>query len=310
MKTKQELEQFFDREILPNLSPLQKHLGKERANLMSVLYMFVFLFILFIAGQPMFYLPIFFGYVLYLFFVADKNNPEKERQMLATYQRLVAKPIIIEMEPTLRYSPFHGVLYTDILASKLAYADPTKKFIANNLITYKNDDIPVRLSHIYLEHKNEEGDYVPVLGGLFAVTDARRPVEGTTIVSFDIAERFLGFVGQGLQPKKRYWGLEKTRLDSPGFEKEYVVHASDPIEAHYLLSHTVMEKLTHLIQEYKLFPRLSFVKDKIYVAVLSGGFFQPLSASGQLTFKDVELSINSLEFAREVIKVIHHHHHL
>jgi len=308
MKSKKELEQFFDREILPNLSQLQKHLSKNHANFMSFLFMFAFLFILFVLGQTALFLTAFFGYVFYIFIVADKNTPEKERRVLATYQRLVAKPIINKMDPTLKYSPFRGVAYTDILASRLADDNPAKKFIANNLITYENDDSPVRLSHIFLEHKNEKGDYVPVLGGLLAVTDARRPVKGTTIVSFDIAERFLGFVGQGLQPKKMYWGLEKTRLDSPGFEKQYVVHASDPIEAHYLLTHTVMEKLTQLIEEYGLFPRLAFVKDKIYVAVLSGGFFQPLSASGQLTFKDIKQSINSLEFTREVIKVIHHHH--
>ena len=310
MKTKEELERFFQREILPNISIPQAQQGNEKKKRMIFGGFFVAMLILVLAKQAALSFLLFFGFIVYSVFTRDKSSYKKRRRTIGSYQRLVVKPLINAIDPTLNYSPSRGVSYDAILASRLVEDHHTKKFTANNLLTYQNDGLPVRLSHVYLEHKDEEGDYVPALAGLFAVTEARRPAAGKTIVSFDLAERFLGFVGQGLQYKSMYRGLEKIRLDSPGFEKQYVVHASDRIEANYLLSYTVMEKLTQLIEEYKLFPRISFVKDKVYVVVLDHGFFQPFSWSKQLRFKDVEQSIDALYFAREVIKAIHHHHRL
>jgi hypothetical protein len=310
MKTKDELERFFQREILPNISIPQAQPDKAKKNRMLFGGFFAALFVLALAKQAALSFLLFFGFIVYFVFTRDKSSSKKRRRTIRSYQRLVVKPLINEIDPTLHYSPSRGVSYNGILASKLVEHYHTKRFTANNLITYENDGLSVRLSHVYLEHKVKEGDYAPALAGLFAVTDARRPATGKTIVSFDLAERFLGFVGQGLQFKTMYRGLEKIRLDSPGFEKQYVVHASDRIEANYLLSHTVMEKLTQLIEEYRLFPRISFVKDKVYVAVLDHGFFQPFSWSKQLRFKDLEKSIDALCFAREVIKAIHHHHRL
>jgi len=300
-----ELKQFFEREILPNIPSDRKEHGSDSLKGPLFIVLFAVMGVLLLAGKVKLFVLVLLLTLLVYSVVATGHRPGRRQRTLKRFQRLVAAPLIRAIDPDLVYNPYRGVSYRDILASKLADDFPSKTFTANNLLTYDSDGLPVRLSHVMLEH-HEEGEEVPVLGGLFAVTEARRPAEGTTIVSFDLAEKYLGFVGLGLQPKAMYRGLERIRLDSSGFEKQYVVHGSDPIEANFLLSHTVMEKLEKLIEEYRVFPRISFVGDKIYIAVLNGGFFQPFS----WTFNDLKYSINALHFAREAIRALHHHHRL
>ncbi|UFS63578.1 DUF3137 domain-containing protein [Sulfurimonas sp. HSL-3221] len=305
MKTLAELEQVFELQIQPHIPP--ERTIPLNGTLKAVLFtsLFAVTGVLLLAGMPKIAVLVLLFFALIYSILATRRKPGRRRRTLKSFQRLAVAPLLRAIDPALKYNPYGGIAYRDILASKLADDFPAKTYEANNLLTYDNDGLPVRMSHVMLEH-HEAGEKVPVLGGLFGMTAARRPVEGTTIVSFDLAEKHLGFLGSGLQPKAMYRGLERIRLDSSGFEKEYVVHGSDPIEANFLLSHTVMEKLEELIREYRVFPRIAFVGDTIYIAVLNGGFFQPFS----WTFNDLKQSINALNFAREAIKAIHHHHRL
>ena len=303
MKTLAELKQLFEQEIQPKIPPEQTIPENDALKAPLFTTLFAILGVLFLAGEVKVAVLVLLFSVLMYTIVATGRRPGRRRRTLKSFQRLVAAPLLRAIDPALRYNPYRGISYHDILASKMADDFPAKTFVANNLLTYDNHGIPVKMSHVMLEH-HEEGEKVPVLGGLFGVTAARRPVEGTTIVSFDLAEKYLGFLGLGLQPKAMYRGLERIRLDSSGFEKQYVVHGNDPIEANFLLSHTVMERLEELIKEYRVFPRISFVGDSVYIVVLNGGFLQPFS----WTFNDLKYSINALNFAREAIKAIHHHH--
>jgi hypothetical protein len=305
LKTMRELQQLFEEEILPTIPAERKARGSASLKSPFFIILFAVMGVLLLAGKVKISMAVLLFTLLIYTIVSTGGRRGREQRTFKTYQRLVAAPLIRAIDPALKYNPYRGISYREILASKMADDFPVKTFAANNLLTYHNDGLPVRLSHVMLEH-HEEGEKVPVLGGLFAVTAARRPTEGTTIVSFDLAEKYLGFVGLGLQHKAMYWGLERIRLDSSGFEKEFVVHGNDPIEANFLLSHTVMEKLEELIKEYRVFPRISFVGDKIYIAVLGNGFLQPYS----WTFSNLKQSINALNFAREAIKAIHHHHRL
>jgi hypothetical protein len=307
LKSISELRRFFDREILPNIPAKQKDMARSESIKGAVMvFLFVLLFVLLITEHIKLMLLV-FGITFIVYFVLlSENDQEQERRTLNSYQRLVAAPLLRAIDPELEYTPYRGISYYDLQASKLVKDHPSKTFTSNNLVRYENGGTPVRLSHVMLEHKDDEEDNVPVFCGLFGVTDARRPARGTTIVSFDLAEKHLGFVGQGLQHKTNASGLERIRLDSSGFEKHYVVYSSDPIEANYLLSHTVMEKLTYLIEKYRVLPRISFVGNTIYIAVLGNGFFQPSS----WTFKEAEGSINALAFTRKAVEAIHHHHRL
>lgn len=222
------------------------------------------------------------------------------------YQHYVVAPLIKRMNPSARYIPNKGLHYKSVIRSQLVDEMPSTKFSSNNFISYGDQGLAVRFAHIEILKKSAN-DIYPVTVGLFGITDTFRPVKGRTIITFDLAEKHFGFVGQGVQRDEKYHGLKKMRLDSSAFEKQYIVYSDDPIEANFLLSFTVMEKLAHLIEKYSIHPMISFTGDKIYLIVHSFGFFQYFD---DWTFDATERSIKSLGFAMEAFKAIHHHHKL
>ncbi|MBN2894584.1 MAG: DUF3137 domain-containing protein [Campylobacterales bacterium] len=160
-------------------------------------------------------------------------------------------------------------------------------------------------------HDDDHGRNEEFLG-LFAVTPFTKKLHGTTQVTFDLAEKHLGFAGKGIQQRSKQ-GLKRITLDNTAFEKEFVVYASDPIEANFILTHTVMEQLTQLVRSYRAYVTLTFDKDRLYIAILNGyGFFQPITELGfskrELSFKDVERGIDALELAYKIVERLRHHH--
>jgi len=56
-------------------------------------------------------------------------------------------------------------------------------------------------------------------------------------------------------------------MDNVDFEKEFVVYATDQIEARYILSHTLMEKLLAFKKKSGHSLSISFVRGNIYLAL-------------------------------------------
>ncbi|MBN2896011.1 MAG: DUF3137 domain-containing protein [Campylobacterales bacterium] len=301
MKSKHELKQFFDQEILPDLpSETMLHSAKMFLpifggfSLLSWILLDFHLHVIFGIAFTTF-VALFWWYVTYVL-------PKIEQK----YQRLVINPMLNAIDPTMRHIPNRGIRETQIKDSRIIPDKLYNTMRSSNLISYQNDSIPVTLSHVELTAKKNDDDDSTPFQGLFAVTEARRSIKGTTIILFDVMEKHLGFVGGGLQLSSLRGELRKIRLDSSGFEKQYLVYSSDPIEANYLLTFTVMEKLTQLIAKYGLYPVISFVKDKIYIAIMEPSFLR----SNGWNFEGLEPSLNALGYTLEAIEAIHHHHRL
>lgn len=299
MKSRDELKKFFDQEILPHL-PRQfvPHSAKNFLPIFggAFLLMSVLIYIDLTIGMIAFV-----AFNLWFWWYIKIALPKMEQR----YHRLVVVPMIHAIDPTIRHIPNRGIREAQFKDAQML-PDRSYIFSSSNLLTYQNDGIEVKLSRIALDTKTSDGDEDTIFSGLFAITDARRSIKGTTIISFDIMEKHFGFVGRGLQFSSIRNNLKKIRLDSSEFEKEYIVYTTDPIEANFLLTFTVMEKLTHLIRQYQLFPAISFVKDKIYIAIDEPSFLR----SNGWTFEGIEPTLNALSYTMETIEAIHRHHRL
>lgn len=258
------------------------------------------------------------------------DNPKVK----ARYQRLVVRPLLNAIDYRLQYTPERGLPYSDLKRSQLASTMPFSRYVSDNFISYKNKGIPVAIANVslmrrgsnsnsfpgmgglfnipvstakvsFMEQKSN-GDDIPVMQGLLCVTNVNRKIEGSTIVTLDPAEKHLGFLGQAIQPDVWYGGLKKVYLDNTAFEKKFAVYSSDPVEANYLLSFTVMQALVQLSEKYNVSPHISFMRDKMYIMLDNHNLFEATDYS----FETAEKSIRRLFFIMEAIKAIHEHHEL
>ena len=91
----------------------------------------------------------------------------------------------------------------------------------------------------------------------------------------DTAERLFGALGhalQGLNPSRD----QLVKLENPDFERAFVVYASNQIEARYILTPALMERILEYQRRTGAELRLGFVDSCVYVAIPeSGELFEP-----------------------------------
>jgi hypothetical protein len=127
----------------------------------------------------------------------------------------------------------------------------------------------------------------------------KKNISGTVCIYPDFGEKYLGFVGKSIQKSRRN-NLDKVTLDSLEFEKEFVVYADNPIDANYILTHSMMERILDLKKNINDQIYISFQKQNVYIAVNNfGGIFQyqvniDFNKERVLTFENIEQHIDLL----------------
>ena len=108
----------------------------------------------------------------------------------------------------------------------------------------------VLFSELHVERKETSRDskgntstrWVTVFRGLFVVMDFHKDFRGETMVVTDVAESMFGWLGRKLQNISG----DLVRLENPAFEKAFKVRSTDQVEARYLLTPAMQERLLEL----------------------------------------------------------------
>ncbi len=126
----------------------------------------------------------------------------------------------------------------------------------------------VTAKHLNITHteKGTKEEYTTIFSGIFIVADFNKNFLTHTLVLPDTAEKLFGKFGQTLQSigagKKKL-----VRLENPEFEKEFCVYADDQVEARYILTPALMERILAYKRKWKSKISLSFCDSKVYLAI-------------------------------------------
>ena len=126
---------------------------------------------------------------------------------------------------------------------------------------------------------------------------------GSTFVVPDTTEKFFGpMVAQWMQSNK-LGNATLIQLDDPEFEKHFAIYSDDQIEAHYLLTPTMMERLLAIKKQAKSNLSVSFRDDKIYLAIhFNKDLFEPDINQSLLDYKQAAEYIETLRLAIGVVE--------
>ncbi|MBW8200587.1 DUF3137 domain-containing protein [Flagellimonas abyssi] len=102
--------------------------------------------------------------------------------------------------------------------------------------------------------------------GMFAVVDFNKKFKGYTIVLPDAMEKRVGYLAKNLQTLNAARG-ELVHLEDMEFENDFMVYSTDQVEARYILSTSLMEKITRLKRKIDKPIMLSFNKNKLYLGI-------------------------------------------
>lgn len=254
------------------------------------------------------------------------------------FAALVAGGLIFLINKKRYHDNFHkevipkivGNQITDMTYSRKSYVSKND-FLESNLFNYKNyyrytgedyikgklEDQQVEFSNLHVYKRNKNDHDITLFAGLFAVAQFPKPIKGSIVILPDTAENVFGSTfGNFLQERFSYFsrnGYELVRLENPEFEKHLVVYATDQVEARYVLSTSLMERITNFynkISGYRML-KLAINQDKLYIAIHdytgSGKFIDPSLFGGSCQhpylYRELILDVN---LVRDTLKTIYH----
>ena len=115
-----------------------------------------------------------------------------------------------------------------------------------------------------LERKSDD-DYVTIFSGQIMEIDLRKKFLGRTVVLRD----------RGLFNMRKKKGMERVGLADPAFEKIFEAYSTDQVEARYLLTPAVIQKivdLEHSVDGSQI--RFAFIDSKLYIVVATEDMFE------------------------------------
>lgn len=200
------------------------------------------------------------------------------REFRAEFKNRIIRAILRHINKDLRYSGYSRIKRSEYMASGIFTRNPD---------TYRGEDlIKGEIEHtafefsevhaqIYVKDSKGRRRRQNQFKGLFFRADFNKHLQHKTVIVPDIAERFLGDLGQQLQ-KMSIGRDDLVQLENPEFEKVFAVYSSDQVEARYVLSPKLMEKLLAYHERHELTPSLSFTGNYVYVALpITKDFFEP-----------------------------------
>ena len=151
----------------------------------------------------------------------------------------------------------------------------------------KNDKIAYEFSQLYVMKKEvkksngkTETSITDLFKGIFYKADFNKYFSGETFVVPDISREFFGsYLGEMLNKKTEGLVRQQTKLvylEDVEFEKLFAVFSTDQQEARYILSPSLMQKITALKNKFSNDVYLAFRNGSVYIAVSnSRDFFAP-----------------------------------
>lgn len=300
MKTISELTDFYYTSLLPTLKELesQRNAIKQRFIVLCVILATIAVFIA--MSIKMDYLFILIGYLA----ICSITYKLLIKDFVPEFKQKVIKPLIGAIDPMLVYDAESFVSENSFDTSSLF--SKSDKYSGNDLVSGVIDGIKIEFSDVHAQKKeqNSKGQdhWSTIFQGLFIIADFNKKFKTQTVVLPDLAQNSFGLlIGSWLQ-SHNFSRDKLVKLDNPLFEKEFVVYSGDQIEARYLLSHSLMEKLLAFKQKSQKKIYISFTGNKIYIAInYNKDLFEPSVFSSLMEYKSVMEYIKTLHLAIGVV---------
>lgn len=305
MKPIENLRDFYQSTLIGRLQELEnkrKALVKRIIPTICIVSPCI-IFLLFLGFKAAIFLfPVIFALIYFFRFLGPikEYTSEFKSQIIARIVTFIDENLQYESQKYISSSLFRG---SDIF--KVA----PDRYCGDDFVSGKIKDTSFQFSEIHAEYKTETTDskgrrqehWHTIFKGIFFIGDFNKRFKGKTVVLPDNLEKLFGNMGSVMQG----WNLMRSqlvKLDDPEFEKLFVVYSDDQIEARYILSMSLMKRIVDFKNKTKKQIYLSFVGNKIFVAVpYTRNLFEPSIFKTVLDFNPIQQYCEDLQLAVGII---------
>ena len=220
---------------------------------------------------------------IFLFLMVNSLN-EQKNLYISEYKNNIIKKMVENMGTTFEYSPNSSLSLNEYYESRI-FEHEVDRFHGEDMITGKIDKTVIKFSEMHTEYKKEYRDskgnkrteWITIFKGILFIADFNKEFSHYVLVLPDYAERAFGKFGQLLQSLgTKFSDKELVKMENVEFEKLFAVYSPDQVEARYILTPLMMEKLVEFRNKVGKDIYVSFNNSNVYFAVpFNEDLFEP-----------------------------------
>lgn len=179
------------------------------------------------------------------------------------------------IQKDMNYQATGGLLQQQFVESKLFTYQridtyKCRDYFANADKTFEGSYLDVMQIEETHSNGKSETKYSQLFKGYLFVTDFNKQTQGETYVFPDSARIMFGEnTAERINALIHRPALKLAIMEDPEFEKLFAVYSTDAVEARFILSPKLIERITELKQHFYQDIHISFLQNKIYLAISS-----------------------------------------
>lgn len=182
-------------------------------------------------------------------------------ELSAFYKSDIIARVINSFCENATFNPNGGIREETFISSGLFSASPDR-YHTEDLITGCIDKTDFNCAEVYAEEKhvtcdskgNRQEHWTDIFKGFFFIADFHKDFSGETTIYRDSLF-------------KLHFNGKRVKLENVDFEKHFDVYATNQVEARYLLSPLMMERLVELDKKFDGDITVSFRNSKVIIAI-------------------------------------------
>jgi hypothetical protein len=234
-------------------------------------------------------------------FIFISKSSNKFNHYRYDYKQNVISLVLKSVDDSLEIDYMSGLSERDFINAQLFTQEPDR---------YRSEDqvhgiagkTRFSFSEVHAEYKTvtqtkngRQEHWHDILKGIVFTADFNKNFNGITVVRpKDIGSSIGAWISSTI-PLFSASGRNLVQLESPEFNKEFITHSTDQVEARYILTPSLMERLCELNNRCNYTISLSFIDSSVYIAFpLEKDYFEP----------PVHKTLLGAEFISEDLEVI------
>jgi hypothetical protein len=318
MKTLDEFKTFYDEQMLMDLGPLEQRRRQVLNRSIKIfLFALVAIFLLVVIylkfgaqstneNTSMYY--IIAGIVIVIAAVIVGSTWASDKTFYTDFKTQVVERIVKYISPDLVYEPKNFVGSDSFERSRI-FLQGVDRYKGDDMVRGKIDKTQIWFSEVKAEYKttttdskgNRKTTWHTIFQGMFFIADFNKHFQTCTVVLPN--KLGTGFLASFFNKMNLTRREKLVKLEDPEFNKHFVVYGEDQIEARYILSTALMQRISEFREKHKGYVFLSFVNSFLHVAIsYKKALFEP-SYFKKLTdfnlvkefFEDIHLAVSIVE---------------
>ena len=267
---KKSFEQYYEIKLLPSLQRLET---KRKNNIKKIIQAVVCAIAVFLCAIAFVSLPIALLITVVSLLPIGVVFLRKIKPIKEDFKNLVVAKLVKYIDESLEYNHYNYISESTFKSS-LLFRNRIDRYNGDDHVKGKIGITDLEFSEIHAEYKttthNKNGGsqttWHTLFKGFFIIADFHKDFEQKTLILPNNMPSFLGFIGKKIKKWSSPIG-KIVKLEDVEFSKFFVVYSENQVEARYLISTAMMQRILNYRKRWNRPIYISLIDSKLFMAI-------------------------------------------